>query len=131
VGGRVRGPSAQRLPGPGGSADRCSITPAHGSGDAPDDARAARAHDALADCWMSFHILQAAMQAYQWTYDDLYHRPELTLRRITTMPFGKHKGKPLSMVPDDYVNWLLKQDNVDPSLRAAFRAIQLAEERDD
>jgi hypothetical protein len=26
------------------------------------------------------------------------------------MPFGKHKGKPMSEVPKDYLAWLLKQD---------------------
>lgn len=29
---------------------------------------------------------------------------------ITTMPFGKHAGKPLAEVPEDYLRWFLRQD---------------------
>ena len=25
------------------------------------------------------------------------------------MPFGKHKGKPLELIPDSYLDWLLSQ----------------------
>jgi exodeoxyribonuclease X len=40
---------------------------------------------------------------------------------IQRMPFGKHKGKPLSDVPADYMDWLLDRD-IDDDLRSALKA---------
>ncbi|OFW63152.1 MAG: hypothetical protein A2Y74_03250 [Actinobacteria bacterium RBG_13_63_9] len=40
---------------------------------------------------------------------------------IQRMPFGKHRGKPLSEVPADYIDWLLGRD-IDDELRCALRA---------
>jgi len=40
---------------------------------------------------------------------------------IQRMPFGKHKGKLLSEVPPDYIDWLLDRD-IDDDLRSALRA---------
>jgi len=34
------------------------------------------------------------------------------------MPFGKHKNKRLSELPDGYLKWLLKQENIDETLKA-------------
>ncbi len=33
------------------------------------------------------------------------------------MPFGKHRGKPLSEVPPDYLTWFLRQSKIEPGLR--------------
>lgn len=45
-------------------------------------------------------------------------------RKITTMPFGKHKGVKLSEVPKSYITWLLgNATNLDADLRAALEAI--------
>lgn len=42
----------------------------------------------------------------------------------TTMPFGKHKGVPLSQVPQSYVSWFLtKAENPDPDLVHAFKQL--------
>ena len=38
------------------------------------------------------------------------------------MPFGKHKGVPISEVPKDYKQWLLRQSDVDPYLVKALEA---------
>jgi hypothetical protein len=38
------------------------------------------------------------------------------------MPFGKHKDKPLSAVPADYLNWLLRACKLSPGLRTAVTA---------
>lgn len=35
------------------------------------------------------------------------------------MPFGRHKGSPLSEVPEHYVKWLLQQAWIKPNLRKA------------
>jgi exodeoxyribonuclease X len=40
---------------------------------------------------------------------------------IQRMPFGKHKGKLLTDVPPDYIDWLLRRD-IDDDLRSALRA---------
>ena len=45
---------------------------------------------------------------------------------VTTMPFGKYKGKFIADVPDDYLRWLEPQEFVYPRLRQAIRA-ELAE----
>lgn len=34
--------------------------------------------------------------------------------------FGKHKGTPIKDIPADYVEWLLKQDDLDPYLKKAL-----------
>lgn len=40
---------------------------------------------------------------------------------VTKISFGKHKGKKLSELPSDYVDWLLnKADNLDSDLRVAL-----------
>jgi exodeoxyribonuclease X len=41
------------------------------------------------------------------------------------MPFGKHKGEPISEMPVDYRQWLLRQPNVDPYLAQALRGSEL------
>jgi hypothetical protein len=40
---------------------------------------------------------------------------------MATMPFGKHKGEPLSEIPDDYLEWLLSGEiTLRPWLREAI-----------
>ncbi|TWU27569.1 putative quorum-sensing-regulated virulence factor [Bythopirellula polymerisocia] len=55
----------------------------------------------------------------------LHHHPlceELRASWEPKMPFGKHKGKPLSQVPHDYLEWLLaKNKTVDTELRSAIQ----------
>lgn len=40
----------------------------------------------------------------------------------TVMPFGKHRGQPISTLPLDYMGWLLLQENIDPYLIDAISA---------
>ena len=43
---------------------------------------------------------------------------------VTSMKFGKHKGKLLKDLPADYIYWLLnKAENLDPDLRASLEAL--------
>lgn len=39
------------------------------------------------------------------------------------MPFGKHKGKPLSEVPIDYLSWLHERGGLDAELQAAIESV--------
>jgi len=39
---------------------------------------------------------------------------------VTTMPFGKHKGLPLTELPDDYLDWLLQNVEMRPPLQHAI-----------
>lgn len=36
---------------------------------------------------------------------------------VSTMPFGKHKGSPLKVLPVSYIKWLLGLDNLDMDMR--------------
>lgn len=44
-----------------------------------------------------------------------------TARLPTKMLFGKYKDTPIAQVPRDYINWLLRQPDVDPYLIKAFQ----------
>lgn len=48
-------------------------------------------------------------------------------RIVHTMPFGKYKGKPLELVPADYIKWLFKNGALDKkeneSLRKSFEKL--------
>ena len=37
-----------------------------------------------------------------------------------TINFGKHRGSAIAELPADYVQWLLRQDELDPYLRKAL-----------
>lgn len=39
------------------------------------------------------------------------------------MPFGKYRGWAIVELPDDYVEWLLRQDDLDEHLRRAFEKL--------
>lgn len=55
--------------------------------------------------------------------DDLPMETVLELIREegTTMPFGKHAGKPLSDVPKNYLSWLQKEGALDKPENAALK----------
>jgi len=39
----------------------------------------------------------------------------------TIMPFGKHRGRPLSAVPLGYLGWLMEEGDLMPDFRAVIR----------
>jgi hypothetical protein len=43
---------------------------------------------------------------------------------VTSLPFGKFKGQPLSTLTDQYMKWLLAQDFVAPDAKAAVKGEQ-------
>jgi exodeoxyribonuclease X len=93
----------------------------------PDPAEARRmlkdAHTAEADIlntdWLLQVILKHPMLKDQRTYSALYALSEAA-RIPKRMPFGKHKDTPINELPYDYVQWLLRQEWLDPYLRIAI-----------
>ena len=43
-------------------------------------------------------------------------------RDVATVPFGKHRNKPWSEVPADYLRWMASQTDMDADAVAAARA---------
>lgn len=88
------------------------------------------AHRAADDALVTTYLLDEALGEYSWTEPRGADRTLDTLLayaaspiKVTTMPFGKHQGKPLAEIPADYIRWLLNQPDVDPDLRASLLAI--------
>ncbi|MBU3577297.1 putative quorum-sensing-regulated virulence factor [Polynucleobacter sp. UK-Kesae-W10] len=80
------------------------------------------AHSALADVWICSKIVGKIIdQLHPVSLDALWEMSEKA-RIPTIMPFGKHKGEPISQVPSDYKQWMLRQDNVSEYLRKALEA---------
>lgn len=83
----------------------------------------AKAHSADGDTFVLAQILQRMCEDAQ---TDIAGLIELQKRPvpITKMPWGKHRGKLLKDIPDDYVWWLLnKATDVKDDLRAALNAL--------
>ena len=84
-----------------------------------------KAHCALDDvkmCQMIFYacineLAQRGVNVDSW--EDIWQASEMA-RIPTVMSFGKHKGKPLAEVPEDYINWYLKQAEQDQYMRTAL-----------
>lgn len=79
------------------------------------------AHSAMADvlmCRMILeHILDKRLNCS--SFEELWEASE-GARIPKVMSFGKHKGSPISEIPADYRQWLLRQPDLDPYLRAAL-----------
>ena len=84
-----------------------------------DPALADPAHRAGPDAWVTAHTLidllkEASIeQMIAWS-----NAP----RHVATVPFGKHRRKPWSEVPDDYLRWMSAQTDMDSDAVAAARA---------
>jgi len=75
------------------------------------------ASDMATTCLLLKHLVDSYLTAgYPDDIEQLF-----SVACIQTMPFGKHRGKPLSEVPADYIDWLLGRD-IDDELRSALRA---------
>lgn len=85
--------------------------------------RLRQAHSALADvqnCRLILrHLIAQAPQIQTW--EDLWLLSEQA-RIPRIMPFGKHRGQPITAVPDDYKAWLLRQSDIDPYLIKALQS---------
>jgi exodeoxyribonuclease X len=83
-----------------------------------------KAHSADGDLDVLMHLIKCLCRDADCDLDELLHIQNIP-KKVTKIPFGKHKGKNLSDLPDDYVTWLLnKCDNLNPDLRASLLALR-------
>jgi exodeoxyribonuclease X len=90
----------------------------------PDFARevSKNAHSALVDVRMTALLLDKIIERMGWVNDiEQIHSMTETACIPMRITFGKHKGSLLSDLPADYVAWLLRQSNIDPSLRKGLK----------
>lgn len=81
-------------------------------------------HSALGDVFNNLTLLRILVDKAGGvdTWEDLWLLSEKA--RVPTMMLnGKHKGVLIKDLPSDYINWLLKQDNLDPYLKKAIDQI--------
>ncbi len=78
-----------------------------------DAALAMPPHRAGPDAWVTAHLLVRMLeqttveQMIEWT-----RQPKL----LPVLPFGKHRGMKWDDVPLDYLQWVLRQDDMDPDI---------------
>ena len=80
------------------------------------------AHSALADVWICLKIVQQIMEKLKPASLDALWEMSEKARIPTIMPFGKHKGELISLLPSDYKRWALRLDNITGYLRKALEA---------
>lgn len=79
-----------------------------------------KAHRADMDIILTANILNQIVQHLNITsLEELYAASE-DARIPRTLNFGKHKGTALRDLPADYIQWLLRQTDLDPYLRKAL-----------
>ncbi|MCH9703979.1 MAG: DUF3820 family protein, partial [Chlamydiae bacterium] len=63
-------------------------------------------------------------KVFSYMIDDLSMETvlELMTEDGSTMPFGKHAGKPLSEVPKNYISWLSKEGALDKPENSTLKA---------
>lgn len=79
------------------------------------------AHNARWDIYFTGVVLQAIIEKLAIKdMNSLYQMSEIARipKRIT---FGKHKGELIDELPDSYIDWLLKQPELDPYLIKALK----------
>lgn len=83
-----------------------------------------KAHGAAADCEVTRHVLRHLIPFYRvagdpFTWEALWAASEFA-RVPSVISFGKHKGTRIVDLPSDYVDWLLRQTDLDPYLVKAL-----------
>lgn len=77
------------------------------------------AHRAGPDAWVTAHILMDLLK--EASVEQLLAWSNAP-RDIPTVPFGKHRKKPWSEVPSDYLKWMAAQADMDADAVAAARS---------
>ena len=79
-----------------------------------------KAHRADMDIILTANILMHIVHHLKISsIEELYQVSE-DARVPRTINFGKHRGSAIADLPSDYVQWLLRQDDLDPYLRKAL-----------
>ncbi len=80
------------------------------------------AHSAEQDVDNCFYVLKGILDKHPVSsWEELYQFSEIA-RVPTVMAFGKYKGYLIKDLPQDYVNWYLRQTEKDPYMEQALRA---------
>jgi len=79
-----------------------------------------KAHSAMDDVYMCLNILNHYCNIKKVNYMTLAKRLKNPIS-LATMPFGKHKDSPMSVVPGNYMNYLLGFNDLDPDVAYSFR----------
>lgn len=78
------------------------------------------AHGARFDVWFTYLILRTICIEQNIKSMEQLHQISEQARIPTVITFGKYKGTKIAELPQDYVSWLFKQDNLDPYLKIAL-----------
>ena len=84
-----------------------------------------KAHRADMDIILTANILMHEIHHLKiQTIEELYTASE-DARIPRSINFGKHRGTNIVDLPADYIQWLLRQDDLDPYLRKALENVSL------
>ena len=84
-----------------------------------------KAHRADMDIILTANILMHIVHQLNInSMEELYAASE-DARIPRSINFGKHRGTNISDLPADYIQWLLRQDDLDPYLRKALENVNL------
>ncbi|WP_130804844.1 putative quorum-sensing-regulated virulence factor [Acinetobacter ihumii] len=78
------------------------------------------AHRADADIILTANILMHIVHHLNIENIEALYQASEQARIPSKINFGKHKGTLIQDLPNDYVNWLLRQDELDPYLKKAL-----------
>ncbi len=85
-----------------------------------------KAHRADMDIILTANILMHEIHHLKiQTIEELYTASE-DARIPRTINFGKHRGTAIADLPADYMQWLLRQEDLDPYLRKAIENAHIA-----
>jgi len=80
-------------------------------------------HRALNDVRDTLALLDWMCREFEMDLQEMYDESN-TQRRLDLMPFGKHKGTQMELVPYDYIQWLLNSGGkLDDDMRFTIKQI--------
>lgn len=79
-----------------------------------------KAHRADMDIILTANILMHVVHHLQIDSIEALYAASEDARIPRVMSFGKHRGTAIADLPNDYIQWLLRQDELDPYLRKAL-----------
>ena len=79
-----------------------------------------KAHRADMDIILPANILMHIVHHLQIDSIEALYAASEDARIPRVMSFGKHRGTAIADLPNDYIQWLLRQDELDPYLRKAL-----------